>query len=64
MLGQRLGHGAPASTLELAEAMAEIARLQKKTEMLLTRTVELQDKLLRAQGREGRAGKEGREILG
>ena len=29
-----------------AEAKAEIARLQKKTEMLLTRTVELQDELL------------------
>ena len=31
---------------ELAEAKAEIARLQKKMEMLLTRTVELQDELL------------------
>lgn len=31
---------------ELTEAKAEIARLQKKMEMLLTRTVELQDELL------------------
>lgn len=37
---------APASSQELAEARAEIARLQKKTEMLLTKTVELQDELL------------------
>ena len=36
----------PEVSKELAEAKAEIARLQKKTEMLLTRTVELQDELL------------------
>ena len=36
----------PDASKELAEARAEIARLQKKTEMLLTRTVELQDELL------------------
>ena len=36
----------PDASKELAEAKAEIARLQKKTEMLLTRTVELQDELL------------------
>ena len=36
----------PEASKELAEARAEIARLQKKTEMLLTRTVELQDELL------------------
>ena len=34
------------SSQELTEAKAEIARLQKKTEMLLTKTVELQDELL------------------
>lgn len=36
----------PDVSKELAEARAEIARLQKKTEKLLTRTVELQDELL------------------